>query len=225
LAKRIADNGLIVEDVIDFFEWVVDDDDRRKKGLEQAKRNMDVAVQIGSKRIAAPPVGATKQADLNLAKAAERYRALLEIGANIGIVPQVELWGHSLPLSKLGEVTYVAMESGHPQASILLDVYHLYKGGSGYGGLRLLSGSAVQVIHMNDYPANPARAEITDAYRIYPGDGIAPFKEIFRTLRAIGFRGALSLELFNRDYWQRDALAVVRAGLDKMRAAVKASMS
>lgn len=66
---------------------------------------------------------------------------------------------------------------------------------------------------------------MTDAHRLYPGDGVAPFKEIFRTLRAIGFRGALSLELFNRDYWQRDALAVARAGLDKMRATVKASMS
>jgi sugar phosphate isomerase/epimerase len=225
LGKRFADNGLVVEDVIDFFEWVVDDDDRRKKALEQARRNMDIAVQVGAKRIAAPPVGAQKQADLSLAKAAQRYRDLLEIGDKIGIVPQVELWGHSLPLSKLGEVTYIAMESNHPKACMLLDIYHLYKGGSGYGSLHLLNGDAIGVIHMNDYPGNPPRTEVTDAHRVYPGDGVAPFKEIFRTLRAIGFRGALSLELFNRDYWQRDALVVIRTGLDKMKAVVKASLS
>jgi sugar phosphate isomerase/epimerase len=225
LAKRAADNGLTVESVIDFFEWIVDDDERRKKALEQARRNMDSAQQMGAKRIACPPVGATKQADLNLFKAAERYRALLEIGDKIGIVPQVELWGFSASLSKLGECTLVAMESAHPQACLLLDIYHLYKGGSGFGGLRLLNGTAVHVIHMNDYPADPPRTTVTDAHRVYPGDGVAPFKEIFRTLRAIGFRGTLSLELFNRDYWQRDALVVARTGLDKMRAAVKASLA
>jgi 2-keto-myo-inositol isomerase len=225
LGKRFADNGLVVEDVIDFFEWIVDDDDKRKKALEQAKRNMEIAVQIGAKRIAAPPVGATKQADLSLAKAAQRYRDLLDIGDKIGIVPMVELWGHSVRLSKLGEVSYVAIESNHPKACLLLDIYHLYKGGSGYGSLRLLNGSAIGVIHMNDYPADPPRTEVTDAHRLYPGDGVAPFKEIFRTLRAIGFRGAMSLELFNRDYWQRDPLTVVRTGLDKMKATVKSSLS
>ena len=32
--------------------------------------------------------------------------------------------------------------------------------------------------------------------------------EMLRDLRRIGFRGVLSLELFNREYWQQDALAV-----------------
>jgi sugar phosphate isomerase/epimerase len=38
---------------------------------------------------------------------------------------------------------------------VLADVFHLYKGGSGFEGLRLLSGHAIQVIHLNDYPGNP----------------------------------------------------------------------
>jgi sugar phosphate isomerase/epimerase len=116
------------------------------------------------------------------------------------------------------------MESGHPQACILADVYHLYKGGSQVNGLRLLSGTALHVLHCNDYPAEPVRATITDAQRIYPGDGIAPLKVILRTLRQIGFRGMLSLELFNRDYWKQDAHLVARTGLEKMRAAVRSSL-
>ena len=56
LRKRIEDSGLKVADVIGFAEWIVEDPDRRKKGLEQAKRDMDWAAQIGSPRIAAPPV-------------------------------------------------------------------------------------------------------------------------------------------------------------------------
>ncbi len=224
LGKRMHDRGLAVESVIGFFEWIVDDDDKRKQGLEQARRDLDMVQQIGGKRLAAPPVGATKQTDLNLFKAAERYRALLEIGDQIGVVPEVELWGHSKTLSRLGEVAFVAVESGHPRACILLDTYHLYKGGSNLTGLRVLNGSALPVLHFNDYPAEPKREDITDAQRIYPGDGVAPLKDILRQLRRIGFQGVLSLELFNRDYWKQDPTKVAQTGLEKMRAVVRASM-
>jgi sugar phosphate isomerase/epimerase len=115
------------------------------------------------------------------------------------------------------------MESGAANASILADVYHLYKGGSNPNGLRLLGKDAIAIVHVNDYPAKD-RAKITDADRVYPGDGVAPLKQIFGDLRAIGYRGMLSLELFNRDYWQKDALAVAVAGLEKVRAAVRNSV-
>ena len=112
-----------------------------------------------------------------------------------------EVWGFSKSLSRLGETALVAIESGHPSACILADVYHLYKGGSGFAGLRVLGSAGLQVFHMNDYPANLPRTKITDADRIYPGDGVAPLVPILRDLHALGFRGMLSLELFNRTYW------------------------
>ena len=221
LGKRLRDRGLEVPSAIGFAEWIVDDENRRKKALERLKQEMDWLSQLGGLRIAAPPAGATNQADLSLSKAAERYRALLELGDRMGVVPQVELWGFSKCLSRLGEVALVALETRHPRACILPDVFHLYRGGSGFAGLRLLSGAAVHVLHVNDYPADPPRAMISDAHRIYPGDGVAPYKEILRNLRDAGFRGYLSLELFNRDYWMRDALEIARRGLEKMRSVVR----
>jgi sugar phosphate isomerase/epimerase len=224
LRKRIEDAGLGVESSIGFSEWIVDDQGRRKKGLERARRDMDLVRQIGGKRIAAPPVGATNQADMPLLRVAERYRALLEVGDKLGIVPQIEVWGFSRTLSRLGECALAAIESGHPKACVLADVYHLHKGGSGFAGVRLLSAGAMQIFHLNDYPAKPPRAQITDADRIYPGDGVAPLTALLRDLRRLGFRGVLSLELFNREYWKQDALTVARTGLEKMRAVARASL-
>jgi len=60
LGKRIHDSGLTVPSAIGFAEWIVDDDDRRKKGMEEVRRNMDMVHQIGGKRLAAPPAGAYK---------------------------------------------------------------------------------------------------------------------------------------------------------------------
>lgn len=135
--------------------------------------------------------------------------------ATNGSCRKVEVWGHSQTLGRLGEAVFVAVESGHPKACLLPDVYHIFKGGSDFAGLKLLSGAAIHVFHVNDYPAEPARAEQTDAHRVYPGDGVAPLSQIFRDLHASGFSGYLSLELFNRDYWQQDPEVVAKTGLEK----------
>ncbi len=215
LRKRIADLGLSVESVIGFSPWIVDDEAKRAAGLEDARRVMDMTAQLGGKRIAAPPSGITNSDQPDLATIARRYRALLEVGDPYGVVPQVELWGFSRLLNKLSDVTFVAIEAAHPRACILADSYHLYKGGSDYESLRIVSGTAMHVFHINDYPAEPPREEITDAARVFPGDGVAPLGVLFRTLRDTGFRGMLSLEVFNREYWNQDALYVARAGFEK----------
>lgn len=225
LSKRIRDNGLMVESAIGFAEWIVDDEARRAKGLEQAKRDMDLVAQLGGRRIAAPPAGATDQAHLDLLAVAERYRTLLELGDQMGVEPQIEVWGFSQCLYRLGQAVLVAVESGHPHAGILADVYHLYKGGSDIQGLKMLNGAALHVFHVNDYPAHPPRETITDADRVYPGDGIAPLGKLFRELRDIGFTGALSLELFNETYYQQDPLTVAKTGLEKLRAVVRESLA
>lgn len=218
--KQIADAGMTVESAIGFANWIVDDDQKREQGLETARHDMDLVRQIGGKRIAAPPAGATGQTDLNLFQAARRYHALLELGKQMGVTPQVELWGFSKSMKRLGELVFVATESGHPDACMLPDVYHIYKGGSDFEGLRMINGAAIHVFHMNDYPDDPPRETISDAHRVYPGDGVAPLSKILRDVYETGFRGMLSLELFNQDYWKQDALTVARTGLEKMRAAV-----
>jgi 2-keto-myo-inositol isomerase len=228
LRKRIEDAGLKVADVIGFAQWIVEDAGRRKEGLEQAKRDMDWATQIGSPKIAAPPVGATggmskrddpkyTQPVVDLLAAADRYRALLDLGKTMGITPLVEIWGFSKTLSRLGEALCVAAECGDSQGAILPDVYHLYKGGSDFAGLGLLANNAIGIFHINDYPKID-REKIADADRIYPGDGIAPLKEVFAALRKAGYSGYISLELFNRDYWKQDPLQVAKTGLAKTKA-------
>lgn len=224
VAQRVKDLGLTVESFIAFPEWIVDDDAKRAKGLDEAKRCMDIVREIGGKRIAAPPAGAQNTAGLDLMKAAERYRALLELGDTCGVVPMAEVWGFSKTLGRLSEAVMVAIQSRHPKACVLGDVYHLYRGGSDYEGLKLLGANSMFAIHMNDYPAEPARDKLTDAHRVYPGDGIAPFDTILRDLRDIGFRGALSLELFNRDYWKQDAALVAKNGIEKMKAVVRKAL-
>lgn len=220
--KRIDDLGLTIENCIGFAEWIVDEEDRRKKGLDLMKKEMDLLVQIGCKRTAAPPAGATQTPGLDLKKAAERYRTILELGDATGVVPHLELWGFSKNLSRVSEVFYVALESGHPSAKVLLDVYHLYKGGSPVETLSLINPYSVEILHMNDYPAQLSSSVITDADRLYAGDGVAPIKQVLRALSKKDKPLVLSTEVFNKNYYAQDALVVAKTALQKMKKVVTA---
>ena len=221
IRKRCEDAGLKVCSAIGFARWVVDDDKQRAEGVEQLKREMDMLAAIGGTHIAAPPAGANgPEAHLDLDAAAERYRVILEAGHAIGVIPQVETWGSSSNLSHVAESAYVAAKSGHPDACVLSDVYHMYKGGAAPSVMKLLGRSAVHCFHMNDYPADPPREAIRDSDRVMPGDGIAPIKGILGYMAANHCRTYLSLELFSKEYWQMDALEAARIGLAKMKACV-----
>ena len=217
IKKQCADLGITVESAIGFANWISDDETQRQQGLEALRRDMDLVRQIGGTRIAAPPVGAKGVMDLN--RVAERYAAALRVGKSMGVTPMLELWGHSQTLHLLGEIMYVMVESNEPNASMLLDVYHIYRGGSQFSGLRHVDGQAVQVLHMNDYPDIPHQ-KIKDKDRVYVGDGVAPVPDILRTLVSTGFEGVLSLELFNPTYWEDDIEVVLRKGLASMKRAV-----
>lgn len=213
LGAQIHDAGLSVQGAIGFAPWILGEQD----GLEQARRDMELVARVGGTLIAAPPMGAVETAGLSLETIAQRYAALCAVGREVGVRPLVEVWGFSQTLSKLGEAAFVAIESGADNAGVLADVYHLYKGGSPLAGLTMLNTRALPIFHVNDYP-DIAPSAIGDADRVWPGNGVAPLRAVFQTLREIGFDGYLSLELFNPNYWKGDALQTAQMGREKLRA-------
>jgi len=215
--RRMTDLGIQAENAIGFAEWIVDDERRRHKAKEQLRREMDQLAAIGCKRIAAPPMGATQEGGLSLQKAGERYRDILILGEQTGVVPHLELWGFSKNLSRLSEVMYVAVESGHQQARVLLDIYHLYKGGSSVETLALVNPAATDILHMNDYTASASPRTITDADRIFPGEGVAPARRILAALRSPDRPLVLSVEVFNKQYYAQDANLVASTALNRLK--------
>ena len=223
LKKRIDDYGLTVESAIGFAKWVVNDPEERAAGLEEAKRDMDTIAQLGGKRIAAPPAGGNAEDPISLDDAADRYRILLELGDEMGVVPQVEMWGGHPTIGTVEKALYVAIRSGHPKACFLGDVYHTYKGGCSFESILLLGPQALQSYRMNDYPSDPPRETIKDKDRVFPGDGVAPIHQIIRNFKAVGAYPALSLELFNSSYWEMPALECAKVGLEKMKSVVESA--
>lgn len=206
-AKQIPFNA------IGFAPWMSQDAEKSKQGFAQMEKEMEMLAAIGCTRVAAPAIGAT--APIDVMESAEKFSRLIDLGRKTGVMPQLEFWGSFTPFHTISQCLAVAAAANDVDAKILPDVYHLYRGGSGYNALKLLSGDAFDVIHVNDIPDGIEREKLADKDRVYPGDGIAPYTEIASMLKTMGGTKILSLELFNEKYWAQDALTVAKTGLEK----------
>ena len=216
LKKLLDDSKLPVVNAIGFAPWMVDDDVRRKAGFDQMKAEMEIMASLGCPRIAAPSAGLSHPAIPDMFKVGERFKQLIELGRKTGVMPQLEFWGASV-FFHMGQAMMASSVANDPGARILADVYHLFRGNTGFESLKMIDGSLIEIFHMNDYPATIPREKMEDKDRIYPGDGIAPMKQIIQDLKNMEGDKILSLELFNREYWQQDPFVVAKTGLEKMR--------
>lgn len=215
LKKLANDAGITLVDCIGFPTWMAQDEEKSKAGFLQMEKEMKILAELGCTRVAAPAIGT--EAPLDLLKAGERYKKLLELGRKTGVMPQLEFWGAYPAFFHLSQALAVAAAADDSDAKILADVYHLFRGGSGFEGLKLVDGQAISIFHLNDFPSDIPRTSQQDKDRVFPGDGAAPFQSLSDTLRKKGGEIVLSLELFNPTYYAMDPIYVAKTGLEKMK--------
>jgi len=221
LRKLLADLGLSVPNVIGIWSPMPPDEAEKAKRYEQLKPQLAQAAKVGSKHIAAVP--APDRPDIDVRWAARRYRELLELGRQFGITIAIEFLGPLKGIHTLGQAAAIAIEADSPDARIIPDTFHVYRGGSSFAGVRHLAGSLYALWHFNDVPKEPPREQLRDGDRILPGDGILPLPQLLKDLWASGFRGPLSVELFNQELHKKDPFEVAALCMEKMNALIAKS--
>lgn len=217
LRAHLQHAGLRVPSMIALTGWADLPADEFVRFLEQARERMETAAALGSPFIvASPPV----RTAVDLAVAGERYAALLALGRRIGVLPAMEFLGFVPQINNIHTALEVMARADDPASTIVLDPFHIFRGGGSFDGVRLVPGHAVAICHFNDAPADKPRETQTDGDRVLPGEGILPLADLVRSLRAIHYHGPISLELFHPGLWERDPEEVAALGLARMRAAI-----
>lgn len=217
LRNLLHQNQMIVPNLIAFFEWANPDDAKRKAAHADAIRIFEIARALDCPYVAAPPFGVADRSDIPLADIASYYRELLAATEASPVMPLLEFWGHSKTLGSFEEALEVVKLLNNPDVILLADVFHMAKAGDDPALLSQLSGAQLGLFHLNDYPAADDVSQLTDAERVYPGDGVAALSQIFEILNQIGYQGMFSLELFNEGYEKAGAAQVVETGMTKMK--------
>ena len=216
LGRRIKDAGLFVPSVIGLWNAIPPTEEQWKKQLPQTRERMRMVSDLGSEFIQVIPQPNRPWQEFDLAWASAKYRELLEIGLNDYNLNPAMVFVEFLPgAARMGQAAAIALDADHPKAKIIPDAFHMYIGNSGFSGLSLIQGELIAIFQFNDAPAQPAKADLEDKHRVFPGDGILPLEKCLKDLRDINYRGCISLELYNPEYWERDHLDVAKEGREK----------
>ena len=224
LKEKLEARNLILENMIGFSKWISDDPEERKKAIDQLGEEMNITAALGGKYIAATVQGIEYLDRNKYDDYAERYNAILKLGEETGVTPIIELWGMGA-LHKVADCAQIVISTGHPKATMLLDFYHIYRGGNDWDTIDILNGKKLPVIHINDYPSSPSYELLKDSDRVLPGEGVCPFNEVIPKLYNAGFRGGFSVEIFNKEYWETmDAETILKNSYEKTYAVVEKAL-
>ena len=213
LGAEIKKLGLKVPSVIGLWNAIPGTMPEFELSLKETRRRMRMAHDIGAEHIQTIPN--TLPENYNQKWVAERYRDIIEIGMKEFNIKPALVFVKYFTIKTLGQAVGISMDANHPNALVIPDVYHMYISGGGFEGLKMLKGDAIAIFQFNDAPNTPAFKDLKDEHRVYPGDGILPLTSIFKDLKATGYKGFISLEMYNPNYYKEDLLQVAKTGLRK----------
>ena len=110
-------------------------------------------------------------------------------------------------------------KAGEKSTGLLLDAYHLQRGGRPGGGFSDVPGAEIFYVQFSDVPDAPPNGP-PPVDRLPPGQGIVRWTDLFQLLAAKNYSGYLSYEAPNPAHWQRPAPDVAGEGARAARRAL-----
>lgn len=213
IRRAIDDSGLTIPTTIYLAGWFQPAGGEHDVAISEVRRRLEQAAAVGAEfSIAGPPPGI---ADRDLG--ARHYAELMELGKSYGVKPAFEYLGFVDDINTIDDAIDIIQRSGHPDATIVVDPFHCWRGGGSAASIRRLQAQQIAISHFNDAPSSPPANTQHDSDRVLPGDGAIDLRFYCDQLTAIGYDRYLSLELFRKDLWVRNPLEVARLGLQKMK--------
>ena len=180
--------------------------------LEDFQRFCQVAKAIQAETVIVVPSPRPKGVSLTAIER-ESIRVLRELSAiasPYGVRLAYEFLGFAdCTVNSLAQCATIVEKVARNNVGLVLDTFHFFAGGSSVASIREVNPEKIFMVHINDVERAPRR-KMHDALRLFPGKGILPLPRILRTLKAIGYSGGVSVEIFRPQYWTRPPLQVAR---------------
>ncbi|MBS0262059.1 MAG: sugar phosphate isomerase/epimerase [Planctomycetes bacterium] len=198
---------------------LVSQGESRRLAWEQFQRRLELcqSLQVPVLVVVADFLGPFSQTDIERAQVSLRQAG--EAAARHGVKLALEFQARNTFVNNLETAVMLVQSVGLANVGICLDLFHFFVGPSKFEDLAHLTADNLFHVQVADVADRP-RELAGDSDRILPGDGDFRLRLVFDALRDIGYRGAISLELTNPQFWQIAPRQVAEIGLTALRLAL-----
>lgn len=145
-----------------------------------------------------------------LREGAENFRDGGDVAQAHGVRLALEFNSQHPVINRLEAGREIVAAAGHPSCGLLFDAYHLERSGGGGRGFENVGPNEIFAFQYSDVPAGPPAAATRPTDRLPPGLGTVRWREVFQLLMEKNYRGYLSYEAPNPEYWSRPPEEVAR---------------
>ncbi|MBC7800854.1 MAG: sugar phosphate isomerase/epimerase and 4-hydroxyphenylpyruvate domain-containing protein [Gemmatimonadaceae bacterium] len=211
--RMAADLDLTIDLYQPFRDFEAMPEPQRTRNLDRAERKFDVMQALGTDLILV--CSNTQPATLDDdARAAADLHAMAERAARRGLrigfealswARHIRLWGHAWRIVR---------DAGHPALGLIVDSFHTLALGDDPAGIADVPGDRIFYVQLADAPRRSMDVlSWSRHHRSFPYQGDLPIDGFVRAVLASGYRGPLSLEVFNDHFRAAPARMIARDGL------------
>ncbi len=201
LKRLLEASGLIPASICPLRIWPFRDSEPARQEFRDA---IQIAPQIGCNLLAVCPdfQPARLSREQALAIHAEELAEMARLAAEHDVRLTIEpIGGHTLVPGPTEALRLIEMAGASANVGILMDAFHYFRSGVRDQEIQAIPIDKLDIIHVNDCE-DGALNELTDAQRLYPTHGVIPARQL-SLLKAKGYAGWLSVEIFRPEYWER----------------------
>jgi sugar phosphate isomerase/epimerase len=215
----LAGHGVAVAEYEVLRHWAYDDE-RAERGRTTEEQVWRMADAFGGRHVIA--IASEFPGPLELV--AERLSALADRAAAHGLIAALEFlpWTEIPDAATAWEIVRLA---DHPQAGVLVDSWHLYRGAADERKVRAIPADRIVAVHIDDAGAEPVGTLLEDTLhrRRVPGEGVFPLVDYVRMLDEIGVSAPFGVEVLSDELHALPAVEAARRAVDATRAVLAAA--
>ncbi len=186
-------------------------DEARDVLLRNLKTFLEHCSELECESITASP-SLYKTGDLSTA--AEDFSRLCDFAKPYGLRIAFEFMGSAPQFRTVKSAFDLVAAADRPNGGVVIDTFLFHEGKSRVADIPLNAGPKIFNVQVADSKPKPHEQLNMLEDRLFPGEGVAPVRDVMERAAAAGYSGLWTVELFNPDYKTRPAADIAKKAFE-----------
>ena len=209
IRRQIDDLGLTCVCYQPFRDFEGLKGDARRRAFDRAERKFGLMNELGVDLMLLCST-LSPEADGYYGRIADDFRQLGDLAATYGVRVAYEALSWAPHVYDHRQAWEIVKRADHPRIGLALDSFHSLARNVPIESIREIDGDRIFIVQVADAPAIPMDYLYWSRhFRCFPGQGDFPVADFLAAAVAAGYKGPLSLEIFNDRFraWSGDQIA------------------